>query len=314
VPAQLGDRRFDSRWRSLAVLGIVGLLGVSFASGELNATARSTPTKPGSRSSLVTSLATSVPTTLSASTTVPATLPPPPDATSVTKIVRTFPHDVTAFTEGFESKGGLVYESSGLYGTSRIQLSQLATGKVLASVALEPKMFAEGLARIPGDQIVQLTWREHVAIVRDARTLAETKRFSYVEEGWGLCYSANLKMLVHSDGTDTLRLRSAKDFSITGTVKVRYPGGRAPTALNELECVGNSVFVNVWQTKQILQIDLITGIVTRTIDASNLGPDKVTSPDDVLNGIAYLSSGRLLLTGKRWPLIYEVTLVDAPKK
>jgi glutaminyl-peptide cyclotransferase len=297
--------------RLIVTSAIVALLGWSIASDGLTASAKSTPTKatkPATSTSVVTTLATT------SSTVPPATLPPPPDALSVTKVVRTFPHDVTSFTEGFESKGGLVYESSGLYGTSRLQISQLATGKVLASVALDPKMFAEGLARIPDGNIVQLTWREKVAIVRDAKTLAEVKRFTYDEEGWGLCYSANLKMLVHSDGTDTLRLRSTTDFSVKGTVKVKYPGGRAPSNLNELECVGNSVFVNVWQTKQILQIDLLTGIVTRTIDASNLGPDKVTSPDDVLNGIAYLSSGRLLLTGKRWPLIYEVTLVDAPKK
>ncbi len=211
-------------------------------------------------------------------------------------------------------KGGLVYESSGLYGASRLQVTQLGTGKLTATARLDPKYFAEGLTILPDNKILQLTWREKVAIVRDLKTLVEAKRFSYAEEGWGVCYSAKLKLVVHSDGTNILRLRSASDFSVKKSIETRFPDGRVPTMLNELECVGNSAYVNVWQTKQILQIDLLTGIVIRSIDASTLGPTTVTSADDVLNGIAYLPSGRLLLTGKRWPLIYEVALVDVPTK
>jgi glutaminyl-peptide cyclotransferase len=303
----------SSQRRRAAVGG--ALFAVIVAAGLTRGSSVTASTSTTTLASTTTTASTSTASTSTASTSTAATtIPAIPELKSTVRVVRTFPHDQTAFTEGLEMKGGLIYESSGLYGSSRLQVTQLGTGKLLRSAILDPKYFAEGLTLLPDNKILQLTWREKVAIVRDLKTLVESKRFSYAEEGWGVCYSAKLKLVVHSDGTNTIRLRSATDFSIKKTVVARFPDGRIPTMLNELECVGNSVYVNVWQTKQILQIDLLTGIVIRSIDASNLGPEKVNSADDVLNGIAYLPSGRLLLTGKRWPLIYEVALVDVAAK
>lgn len=229
--------------------------------------------------------------------------------TATVRVIRTSPHDPTSFTQGLEVKGDLLYESVGLYGASGLKVSSLKSGKVLTSVQLDPKQFAEGLTIGPDGKVIQLTWTDKFAYVRHPKTLAEEKRFSYAEEGWGICYSAKKKVFVHTDGSGTLRLRSTKDFSTKSTVVAKFSDGTEPKALNELECVDNTVYVNVWQTKQILQIDLTSGLVLRTIDASALGPATVTSGDDVLNGIAKLPNGNFLLTGKRWPTFYEVQFV-----
>lgn len=227
-------------------------------------------------------------------------------------VVRTYPHDVTTFTEGLEVRGDVVYESSGLYGTSQIRTSSLRTGTVLARVDLPKTMFAEGLTLLPNGRIVQLSWKEKTAFVRNAKTLAETERLPYDEEGWGLCYSSAKKAFVHSDGTNKLRLRDPKTFAVKSTLTTKFADGQLPKLLNELECVGNTVYVNVWTTKTILQIDLSSGVVIRLIDATGIGPTAPTSPDDVLNGIALLPNGHFLLTGKRWPLSYEVQFVSLP--
>jgi glutaminyl-peptide cyclotransferase len=249
-------------------------------------------------------------------TTAPAapTTTQPNSGRATVSIVRSYPHDVTSFTEGLEVRGGTVYESSGLYQTSEIRQSSLRTGKVIKRVALEPTMFAEGMTLLPDGRVVQLTWKEKVAIVRDPKTLLETGRLPYDEEGWGLCYSTERKVFVHSDGTNVLRLRDPQTFEVLVAIPTKFSDNRTPTALNELECVGNTVYVNVWTTKTILQIDLTSGVVLRVIDASTIGPTETAAPDDVLNGIARLPNGNFLLTGKRWPRSYEVKFVNVPVK
>ncbi len=240
------------------------------------------------------------------------------EASSVTrdatvKVIRTIPHDPTSYTQGLEVKGDLLYESVGLFGSSGLKLSNLKTGKLINFIMIDPKQFAEGLTIGPDGKVVQLTWTDKLAYVRHPRTLVEEKRFSYTEEGWGICYSSKKKVFVHTDGSSLLRLRNTKDFSIASTLTTKFSDGSQPTKLNELECVDNTVYVNVWQTKQILQIDLNNGSVLRRIDASALGPATPASPDDVLNGIAKLPNGNFLLTGKRWPTSYEVQFVNQPK-
>ena len=48
------------------------------------------------------------------------------------------------------------------------------------------------------------------------------------------------------------------------------------------------------------------------MDCSGLLPKKLRTPDtDVLNGIAYNPlTGKIYLTGKNWPRLYEVKLVE----
>jgi glutaminyl-peptide cyclotransferase len=232
------------------------------------------------------------------------------------KVIRTIPKEAGGFTQGLEYRNGILYEGVGMYGQSELRTVDLKTGTVINRSKLESKFFAEGLTLVPGqgkagkDTVVQLTWQEKTAVVWDAKTLREIRRFTYKQEGWGLCFSATTKQLIHSDGSSTLFVRDPNSFAERKRIQVRMPDGTMPNELNELECEKKSVFANVWQKNTILEIEQKSGSVVRVIDASSIVPPGLTSPDDVLNGIAALGNGRYLLTGKRWPNYFEVSFVD----
>jgi glutaminyl-peptide cyclotransferase len=229
-------------------------------------------------------------------------------STASAKVLRTIPKDPAAFTQGLEVSDGILYESVGMYGQSEMRTVDLKSGQVTARVALDKSFFAEGATVLPDGNLVQLTWREKTAIVRDRKTLAEVKRLPYDQEGWGVCYSKSAKAVIQTDGTNQLLFRDPVTFALIKSVPVTHPRGTSTANLNELECEGSSVFANVWTTDRILEIDLATGTVVREVDASNIVaaiPNR--GPDDVLNGIAALGNGRYLITGKRFPAYYEVT-------
>jgi glutaminyl-peptide cyclotransferase len=224
-------------------------------------------------------------------------------------VITTYPHDRDAYTQGLElDDADFYFESTGRYGRSTLRRVTLLTGEVVAQQALPPEMFAEGLTRV-GDRLVQLTWRERTAYVYDAATFRVLDTFSYDTEGWGLCFDGT--QLVMSDGTGTLYLRDPATFELRDEIDVRFEGA-AVDDLNELECVGGTVYANVYRTEQILQIDLATGHVVADIDASGLLPAEDATGVDVLNGIAH-DAGRnvFLLTGKLWPTVFEVTFERA---
>jgi len=198
---------------------------------------------------------------------------------------------------------GHLYESAGLYGVSTLREVDPATGAVTRRIALDKKYFGEGLALV-GDRLIQLTWREHTALVYRASDFSLLTQFSYDSEGWGLCDDG--ARIVMSDGTDTLYFRSRTTFAVTGTVHVT-DNGKPLTQINELECVGGAVYANVWQTDTIVRIDPSTGAVAAEIDASGLLSADEARVADVLNGIAYdATSGTFLITGKNWPALFEV--------
>lgn len=231
-----------------------------------------------------------------------------PAAYTVEVVDRT-PHDETAFTQGLIHAGGLLYEGTGLYGESLIRLVEPETGDVLAEEAVDESEFGEGVAGHAG-RLYQLTWREGQVLVRDRCSLAETGRMTYEGEGWGL--TGDGSVLWRSDGTDTLSLHDPDGFAVTATVDVRDRG--EPVArLNELELVDGQILANVWQTPWIARIDPATGEVTGWIDGSPLVEEiGSTDPEAVLNGIAVdARAGRLWLTGKRWPTMFEVRVLPA---
>ncbi|WP_156227105.1 glutaminyl-peptide cyclotransferase [Corynebacterium comes] len=226
----------------------------------------------------------------------------------VPRIVETHPFDETSFTQGLEvEEDGTLLVGTGWYRESRIYRSTL-DGQELASAELDPTFFGEGITR-HGDTIWQLTWQDGVAVKRDADTLEEIGRVTYPGEGWGLCSAG--EELIMSDGSDTLRRLNPDNFEELGRFRVTLDG--APTSgLNELECVGEDVYANVFLTTDILRIDA-DGAVTALIDASGVPNNAEPDPDHVLNGIAHLpGTDRYLLAGKRWPDLYEVELVPTP--
>lgn len=222
------------------------------------------------------------------------------------RVVRSFPHDPEAFTQGLVFHLGKLYESTGLVGRSSVRRVDPATGAVEAQVPLDGTLFGEGLAVAEG-RLVQLTWTHGRALRWGLERLAPEGEFQYAGEGWGLCFDG--RRFVMSDGSDQLALRDARTFEFLGALAVRDPAG--PVArLNELECVGDSVYANVWQTERIARIDARSGRVTAWIDAAGLLTAEEARRAEVLNGIAWLpATGRFILTGKFWPRAFEVEFV-----
>jgi glutamine cyclotransferase len=226
------------------------------------------------------------------------------------KVVRTFPHDPDAFTQGLLFFEGKFYESTGLYGRSSLRRVDPDSGVVEHRVDLPGDLFGEGVARV-GGRLVQLTWQNGRALAWNLATLRKDREISYQGEGWGLCFDG--RRLIMSDGSDTLALRDPESFARVGEIVVRR-AGQPVRNLNELECVEGLVYANVWQDSHIARIDARTGEVTGWIDASGLLAPQEARAADVLNGIAYLpATGHLAVTGKLWPHIFEVEIVpDAP--
>ncbi len=217
-------------------------------------------------------------------------------------------HDPEAFTQGFEISDGRLYESTGARGDRSSTLRELDrnTGEVLRLHNIEEEIFTEGLTFVDG-RIYQLTWKDGVALVWDpeAEDFSEVERFDYEGQGWGLCYNGHV--LVMSDGSSDLHFRDPVTFERVGNpVRVTLDGEELPS-LNELECVGDRVYANVWLTDLIVQIDTVTGVVRALADASEIGLPRPDDPNAVLNGIAWdPATETFLITGKDWPAIYEI--------
>lgn len=228
----------------------------------------------------------------------------------VPKVLSTRPHDTHSYTEGLVWQDGTLYESAGLYGESNLRQVNPQTGEVLRQAKLEDKYFGEGIALVQ-DRIIQLTWKEGVAFEYDARTFEQLGTFSYEGEGWGMCFDG--KQLYMSNGSHTISVRDPQTFAVTGTFDVTLDD-QPVEQLNELECVDDSLYANVWLTNQIVRIDKATGQVTASIDASGLLTPQETAAagsDGVLNGIAYdPASQTFLITGKHWPWMFQVQFVE----
>lgn len=230
----------------------------------------------------------------------------------VPEVIEVRAHDPNAFTQGLLLYNESLYESTGQYGESDLREVDPVTGDVLRSVPLEDSFFAEGLALVNEQFLIQLTWRENTAFVYDLATFERLGTFTYPEEGWGLCYDGDL--LYHTDGSEYVMLRDPLTFQNLGRYQVQIDGVPV-TRLNELECVGEHIYANVWQTDRILRFDKATGVVDAVIDATALR-DYVErefpgTRIDVLNGIAYDAANDVyLVTGKWWPALFVVRFVE----
>ena len=222
-------------------------------------------------------------------------------------IVATYPHDDTAFTQGLAYHDGLLYEGTGLYGRSSIRIAELSTGDVIEQVDLPSDYFGEGMT-IMGDRVYQVTWKENSGFVYSTDDLTDIRSFSYSGEGWGLTHDGN--HLILSNGSSTLSFLDSETFQVVRTVDVTYDDAPVPD-LNELEYVDGLVYANVWQLDQIVIIDPDDGATVGWIYLAGI-EDHLDSIEgiDVLNGIAYNSeTGRLMVTGKLWPNIFEIELI-----
>jgi glutaminyl-peptide cyclotransferase len=226
------------------------------------------------------------------------------------KIVHTFPHDSSAFTQGLEYHDGFLYESTGLEGRSSLRKVRLETGDVLQHTDLPSKYFGEGITIFKGE-IVQITWQSHAGFVYDRNDFRLLRQFSYPGEGWGLANDGH--EIFMSDGTSQIRVLDPATLEEKRRFAV-HDGNKQIKELNELEWVEGEIFANIWQTDRIARISPKTGEVLGWIDlAGLLSPIYQLQPGAVLNGIAYdPEHKRLFVTGKLWPKIFEIQIV--PKK
>ncbi len=222
------------------------------------------------------------------------------------QVVRSYPHDRTAFTQGLFVRNGFFYEGTGMPGQSGIRKVKIDSGEVLQTKPLSAEYFGEGIVEWQGS-IVQLTWQHGLGFVYDADTFEQKKTFNYTGEGWGITHDGT--RLIMSDGTAQLRFLDPGTLKETGRITVRDP--RGPVAkLNELEFIKGEVFANVWGSDRIARISPADGRVTGWIDLSGLLPASERASADVLNGIAYdAATDRLFVTGKWWPRVFEIKLV-----
>ena len=263
-------------------------------------------------------ISTAACTDSTSSSSMPAATPDGSEPTGVTaarlytyEVVRSFPHDTGAFTQGLAIEGETLYESTGNYGQSSLRRVALQTGEVERIHPLSRTVFGEGIALYDG-KVIQLTWKSGIGFIYDIETFDLIRSVAYPGEGWGITYDG--KRFVMSDGSSTLYFRDRVTFEETGRVIVRDEDGQVRN-LNELEYVKGEIYANIWQEDRVARLDPASGRVTGWIDLDGLlesqGAEEAGGTVDVLNGIAYDAAGdRLFVTGKWWPKLFEIRLVE----
>ncbi|MGO4999764.1 glutaminyl-peptide cyclotransferase [Oceanisphaera sp. W20_SRM_FM3] len=221
------------------------------------------------------------------------------------KVLAELPHDAAAFTQGLLLHKGYFYESTGLYGQSSLRKIDAGSGELVRLRKLDDRYFGEGLALVD-QQLIQLTWQAGQALVYDLKSFSLQQVFHYQGQGWGLCFDG--ERLWMSDGSHQLQKRDAKNFSLQSKISITL-NGEPLSQLNELACVGEHIYANIWHDHRIVRINKSTGQVDAEIDASALIAASGRSPDPeaVLNGITYDEQTDVFyVTGKLWPKIFKV--------
>lgn len=333
------DKRsfFSSPGRSVAQLPVIGLLlaaavilgGCGGESTPVAAAAPASTTAPAATAVTTQAAASVTPTQAGDAAGTPAAAQPQsPLATGAApglpavhattlaapklytyRVLNVRPHDATAFTQGLQLVDGVFYEGTGLEGQSSLRRVDPKSGTVLQQDKLDPQFFGEGVT-VLGDKIYQLTWKNNTGIVYDKNTLKELRRFSYATEGWGLTNDG--QRLILSDGTPQITFYDPNTLQPTGAIMVSL-FGLPISQINELEYIDGRIYANLWQTNLIVRINPASGQIDGVVDLSGLlsyAPPS-TSQTDVLNGIAYdPKTGHLLVTGKLWPALFEIELVE----
>jgi glutaminyl-peptide cyclotransferase len=237
-------------------------------------------------------------------------LPTPPAEIPVYgyRIIETYPHDPNAFTQGLIFADGVLYEGTGLNGRSSLRRVDLESGEIQQIVRLPDQYFGEGIT-IWNESIIQLTWRSQIGFVYDLESFELLGSFTYETEGWGLTHDET--HLIMSDGSNVLYYLDPDTFDVVDQLPV-FAGDKLVTQLNELEYIDGFIYANIWHSDRIARIDPESGQVTAWLDLSGLFPPaERPDPQAVLNGIAYDAEGdRLLVTGKLWPSLFWIELVD----
>ncbi len=221
------------------------------------------------------------------------------------RIINSFPHDPTAYTQGLLYHDNLMYESTGIYGKSTLRKTDIKTGEVVMMKKLAAKLFGEGLALVE-NRLYQLTWKSKKGFIYEKESLHMKGSFSYHTEGWGLTYDG--REIIMSDGSDKLYFVSPEDFRVNKTLFVKRKDGTSVQLINELEYAGTKIYCNIYGSDRIIEVNTQTGFVEREINLGELRK-RLTLPSraGVLNGIAWRSSSNtFFVTGKYWSEIFEI--------
>lgn len=234
---------------------------------------------------------------------------PPAEAVPIYtyKVKNTWPHDRRAYTQGLIFRDGILWESTGQYGSSSLRKVELKTGKVIKQISVPRQYFAEGMT-VFQNKVFQLTWQEQKGFIYDPETFQKQGEFDYTGEGWGLTHDGH--SLIMSDGTNQIRFLDPATLRTTRTISV-FDAGEPISQLNELEYIDGEIYANIWQSDRIVRLDPKSGKILGWIDMTGLLKTKDrTGEEDVLNGIAYDEAGkRLFVTGKMWPKLFEIEIV-----
>lgn len=233
-----------------------------------------------------------------------------PDSTGYDwRVVKVFPHDPDAFTQGLIYRDGYLYESTGRKGKSSLRKIQPETGEIIQQIKVESEYFAEGLTDW-NEQLIQLTLDSGIGFVYDLLTFEREKTFQVTGEGWGLTNDGD--QLIMSDGTSTLRYLDPVTFLETKQLKITE-NGEPVSKLNELEMIGDRIFANILYSDEIAIIDPEDGTVTCRIDLQHIvSMVEREGSVNVLNGIAYDSTNdRIFITGKMWPKMFEIEILSS---
>jgi glutamine cyclotransferase len=282
---------------------IVGALCVAACGGnDSDSSAAQTPALPPGMQPAVQTQADARPPTIPFDSTTPRVSP---------RVIHSWPHDTSAYTQGLAIYRGELLESTGLLGRSEVRDVNVLTGRVRRRVALPANEFGEGLTAV-GDRLYQLTWRGGRGHIYNPATLAPVDSFTYTGEGWGLTTDGHL--LYMSDGTSRIRVVDPTGFHELRTIQVRERDSTV-WMLNELEWVRGELWANVYETDLVARIDPTTGHVVGWIDLGKLltaaERQDVTTRGGVANGIAFDSArDRVYVTGKLWPRLFEIDVAS----
>jgi glutaminyl-peptide cyclotransferase len=224
------------------------------------------------------------------------------------KVIKEYPHSTDAFTQGLVYDNGILYEGTGQETGSSLREVELETGKILRQHNLEASLFGEGITLFR-DRIYQVTWTNKVGFIYEKSTFKVINKIYYSTQGWGLTSIDD--RIVMSDGTNILYFFEPDMFTVVSRIEV-YDDEKKVDSLNELEYINGEMWANIWMTDLIARIDPVSGKVIAYINLKGLLPESEKNYDtDVLNGIAYdEAGGRIFVTGKRWPKLYEIRIIE----
>ncbi len=221
------------------------------------------------------------------------------------EIVGQYPHDPDAYTQGLFFFNGYLYESTGKNGASSLRKVELTSGRIVMQQNIDSRYFCEGIA-MAGNKIYQLTWETNIGFVYEMESFKKISEFSFPTEGWGLTSTDNA--LIMSDGSESLYFLNIDNFECRRQLQV-YNNDGPVKYLNELELIDGKLYANIYHENVIVTIDTITGSVLEEIDCAALANRFSGLKVDVLNGIAFKDDkNKLLVTGKLWPLLFEIKL------